>query len=731
MFELNRGCWFAATGTPRSLGWWVAILSAATGASGVRAEALPEAAAPVETARQYIIGEAEHEQQVQTPYLPPVLGTQVYAGKKTSVLDFDELPSIINNNYRQALAKTPGLLVSEETSPLVSLGYRGLNPHRAQFTQVLKDGIPIHADPFGYPEAYYTPPLDTVDRIEFSRGGASLMYGPQPGGSLNYVRHRPRLDKEFSLRTQNVFGSDNLFSTFSSVDGTVGRLGYYASFNHRQTDGFRTANSDFDLFTGTARLVLDATTDSRWIFTFDGYSEEHGEPGGLTLTPGANAVLYTDNRDAASRLFDRFQLDRHFASLAWEKDFSEDSLLTVTGWGGYYSRYSRRQTGGGFGTLATGNANNIENQEFYTQGIEARVRHGWAWDDNSNTLTAGLQLYHTASPRSDERGASPTAERGSVLRDSDREVVYAPVFVENRFVFGNLSIVPGLRLENIWQGVEENVNVDKSALGNPLADASEHDFVPLAGLGLEYALPKEITVYGNFSQAYRPKMFTESVPTAGGAVANGNLDPGSSWQTDVGLRGQPVPWLYWDASLFWMNFDDQVGTVGNTVQNVGQTVHRGAEMAFELELLGLADALAGGDGKPDGHQFSLYANAMLLDAEIRSSATAALVGNTPAYAPEHIVRAGGIYRWMNRGKVALLGTFVADHSANDNNAANFRVPSYMVWDLTVEWKVYKDLVGITAGINNLFDEDYYARVRPDGIDPAYGRNYYAGLSLSF
>jgi outer membrane receptor protein involved in Fe transport len=49
----------------------------------------------------------------------------------------------------------------------------------------------------------------------------------------------------------------------------------------------------------------------------------------------------------------------------------------------------------------------------------------------------------------------------------------------------------------------------------------------------------------------------------------------------------------------------------------------------------------------------------------------------------------------------------------------------------VEWKVYKDLVGITAGINNLFDEEYYARVRPDGIDPAYGRNYYAGLSLSF
>src|SRR3972149_5234122 len=145
-----------------------------------------------------VTGEAEYVEPVQGPFLPAVQGTKINAGKKTSVLDFDELPKINNNNYRQALAKTPGLLLSEETSPLVSIGYRGLNPHRAQFTQVLKDGIPIHADQFGYPEAYYTPPLDTVDRIEFLRGGASLMYGPQPGGALNYVTHRPRTDKKIS-----------------------------------------------------------------------------------------------------------------------------------------------------------------------------------------------------------------------------------------------------------------------------------------------------------------------------------------------------------------------------------------------------------------------------------------------------------------------------------------------------------------------------------------------------
>jgi Fe(3+) dicitrate transport protein len=678
-----------------------------------------------------VTGESEYAETVQGPFLPPVVGTQINAGKKTTVLDFDEQPRIINNNYRQALAKTPGLLLSEETTPLVSIGYRGLPPHRAQFTQVLKDGIPIHADPFGYPEAYYTPPLDTVDRLEFVRGGASLMYGPQPGGSLNYVTHRPRTDKEFSFRTLNVFGTDDLYNNFTSVDGTVGRLGYYAYFNHRQADGFRPANSDVDLYAGSIKLVLDAETDSRWVFNFDGYEEEHGEPGGLRLTPAANAVLYTTNRAATSRFNDRFRLQRYFASLGWEKDFSEDTLLTVTGWGGYYERFSKRQTGGGFGTLATGSGNNIETQEFFTQGLEARLRHHWAWGDNVNTLAAGVQVYHTDSPRLDEAGATPTADSGTVVRDTDRRTFYAPVFIENRFVLGDFSITPGLRLENLWQGVTENVNTAKTNV--PLGDVDEYDFVPLFGVGAEYQLPRRITAYGNFSQAYRPKIFTEAVPTGGGTVVNSNLEEGKSWQADLGVRGQPTPWLYWDASLFYMDFDDQIGAISNTVQNIGRTTHRGAELAVELELLGLFNALSGGEREPSDHQFSLYGNVMFLDAEIESSANPALIGNAPQYAPDHLVRAGLIYRWKDRAKVAFTGTFVDEHFADDANSANFFVPSYQVFDLTFEWKVWKKCVDISliAGINNLFDEDYYARIRGDGIDPAYGRNYYVGASFGF
>ena len=100
------------------------------------------------------------------PFLPDVEGAQIFAGKKTDNIDPNLLPQINNNNYRQVLATTPGMVLAEESTPLVSIGSRGFDPHRMQFMQVLKDGIPIHADMIGYPEAYYTPPIDAVDRID-------------------------------------------------------------------------------------------------------------------------------------------------------------------------------------------------------------------------------------------------------------------------------------------------------------------------------------------------------------------------------------------------------------------------------------------------------------------------------------------------------------------------------------------------------------------------------------
>lgn len=672
----------------------------------------------VETLESTVIkAESESDSLSQQGWLPDVVGTTIFSGKKTAILDTDAQVKIVNNNYRQLLSQTPSLLISEESSPLVSIGYRGLNPHRAQFTQVLQDGIPIHADQFGYPEAYYTPPLDTVDRVDFVHGGAALLYGPQPGGALNYVTHVPRKDREFSLRTQHIVGSDDLYSTFSSADGTVGNLGYYVYYNHREGDGFRSANSDFALDNLALKLIYETETAGKFTFNASTYHEEHGEPGGLTSANFGLGDL------TATRLFDRLELDRDFMSIGYEVEPTSDSVFTSTLWWTDYTRYSARQRGGGFGTPAVGPDNSIETQQFETVGLDTRYRLNWGnGGDTPHTFSTGIQLYHTDSPRTDELGATPNASSGALRRASDREVLYAPVFVENKFTFGKFSITPALRVENFKQKVNETLNLDS---GDPLRTKEDTDHVFLGGLGAEYAIQEESTIYGNISQGYRPQVFSEAVPTGPLQLVNGDLEEGKSIEYELGYKTRAIDWLTLDASVFLLSFEDQIGSVlvgpDTVFQNVGDAIHKGVDVSAIFDITKLA-SLSETYG-----QLDFYINATLLDAEFTDGPNDGL---TPQYAPSYIFRTGLNYAYNDRAKVTFGGSFVDGHYADDTNTLARQVPAYMVWDLTAEVKVHKN-VRLLAGINNIFDESYFSRVRSDGIDPANGRNFYVGASFEF
>ncbi|MBU3758700.1 MAG: TonB-dependent receptor [Candidatus Omnitrophica bacterium] len=662
----------------------------------------------------------------RSSFLPEAAGTRIYSGKKTQRVSLEALPAIANNNYRQALAQTPGLLLSEESTPLLSVGYRGLDPHRAQFTQVLQDGVPIHADMFGYPEAYYAPVMQTLEAVEFLHGGAGLMYGPQPGGALNFVTRRPAADTALRLSSENLFGSDHLFSTYQSMSGTLGPVGYLGHFHERQGEGFRRQNSDYEVIAGGLKTVLDLDPESRLTINYDEYHEEHGEPGGITRRQ------FDEDASASTREFDRFRLERYYGSARYEKELSEEARLDAVVYGGHYRRYSKRQRGGGFGLVPSGAAassNDIEEQDFYNFGFEPRVRRDYDALAETHTLTLGAHTFMSHSPRTDQRGASPAADSGLLRKLSARDSWYLSVFAENAFRWAKLTVTPGVRFENFWQRIEEKTNADKTAVG--LADEKQFDFVPLMGLGVSYEVMRRIEVYSNISQGYRPKIFSQSVPTGTNQVVNSNLEPGKSWQMDAGVRGRPLPFLSWDASYFLLELNNQVGSVGNSVQNVGDLRNHGLELFTDADLVGWLDHVQGTRRGEKLGSLSPFVTATFIDGEYREGPNS---GRQPQYAPKYNLRTGLNYDRHERIKVSFFGTFLGKHFADDASSPERFIPSYKVWDLTGEFQFLKNAFGkfdmsLFGGINNLFDEHYYARVRADGIDPANGRNVYGGLKI--
>ncbi|MFT7266313.1 MAG: Fe(3+) dicitrate transport protein [Halioglobus sp.] len=133
----------------------------------------------------------------------------------------------------------------------------------------------------------------------------------------------------------------------------------------------------------------------------------------------------------------------------------------------------------------------------------------------------------------------------------------------------------------------------------------------------------------------------------------------------------------------------------------------------------------------------LFADGSLLDAEITNSLNNSLVGNDTAFSPDYLVRTGLIFdnvKW----NAALTATLVEDQYWQDSNLPRgsgsseieAEIPAYEVLDFSLEYRP-ADQWTVHGSINNLLNEDYYSRVRNDGIETAMERKFYVGFRFDF
>lgn len=700
-----------------------------------RAQAPAEARPPVKLGEVPVTEQAEKT----TRFLAPVEGQKLLEGKKvTSTVLQEDLPAVTQSNPRQLLSRTPGLLVSEVSNgSWSSFSYRGLGePHESWNLLLLKDGLPVSPDQFSYPAAYYTPPSESVERIDFYRGGASLLFGPQPGGALDYVTRPPSL-KPVAGRAKLTSGSFGQLTAYAAVSGTAGRIGYLVDFNHfRFFEGPRSANSDGQTFSGNLLLTIDAQKATRYFLRFDGFGGDFGEPGGLTVE------RFKQDVRAVSTPFDRFRPQRYVGSLVVQHDFSARTSLEATAFGGAYDRTSRRQASSRFGELANpANVSLVQSQQFALGGVQARLRHDYTLGEQTQTLTAGLAGFLTSAPVSVRKGDSPTDDvgRAGELTRADRATRALSLFAENAFRLGKWSIVPGLRFDLLSQAVAEAVDLlPGSAQGGPpgapngeLGARQSLAPVLLPGLGVKFQALEELELYANVSRSYKPLLFNDGVTFQAGINVAPVFAPTFAWSGELGARGQVGQHLVYDASLFYVNLENTVGLLGNdtggaTRTNVGRMINFGGDASAEFDVLGFARR---GSDEPSAYgKLVLFANAQLLSARFFSGP---LEGLRPQYAPPYLVRAGVSYRWRELAKVMLLSTLLGPHSGVDNAKPLFDIPAYQVVDLTAELRFAGGRLSFLGGINNLFDARYFARIRPGGgggVDPGLPRNLYLGLS---
>ena len=670
-----------------------------------------------------------------------VSGTLIFAGKLGDVVVMDDLPPIPNRNLRVALADIPGLLVSEVSNgSWASLSYRGLGePHESWNLLTLQDAIPAVPDMYSYPAAYFIPPLDMVERIEFIRGAAGLLYGPQPGGAINYVMQGPRRDAGVDGKARLTLGSWSARQGLAAIAVSDGKLAADGFVQYAAGDGPRRVNSDNDQLTARLRghLLGDNTTVT---MALDYYQGKHGEPGGLTM-----ARLEADNRDGSTP-FDRVRIERiaPTVSLDWQLDDMTEVTARL-----FYSRFEReswRQAGGSFGQPTP--VNNVivrQLQAFDTGGIDVRLRRDFG-GEGQHSFTVGVLGHTSNAPVTVYKGTSNTdfeALAGAVARVS-RSGDTAALFGEVKLGFGDVQIVPGFRLERLRQSVTETLDLSLgSVTGGPpgapvggLGNRSNVSNIALWGVGATWDATDTLRFVFNASRGFKPLLYNDGVTFQAGVDAAGTFDASYAFTIEAAVQAQPIPALRLDAGLFRVTLDDQVGFLAGPLpvsppfgavgaggarrQNVGSMRNQGIDLAARLDILG-PDGLS-----PARDTLRLSANVQLLDAVFTSGPAA---GFTPQYAPGYLIRATLSHLGAGGSRAALTVTSVGDQQGADNNTPDFLLPAYTVVDASFELPIGHGL-SIGAGLNNIFNERYAARVRPGGgggFDPGLPRNFFVSL----
>jgi Fe(3+) dicitrate transport protein len=678
--------------------------------------------------------------------LADVSGTAIYAGKKTEVINMKNInANLATNSTRQIYARIPGLNIWEYDRGGLQLGIggRGLSPNRSSNFNIRQNGYDISADALGYPESYYTPSSEAVNRIEIIRGAASLQYGPQFGGLINFVMKEGPKEKPFELTLRQTAGSFGFFNSFNSIGGTVakGKLNYYAFYQYKKGDDWR-PNSHYDQHSAYVHLAYDVTSKFKVTAEYTLMKYLAQQPGGLT------DAQFEKDPTVSVRARNWFSVDWNLASLSLDYAFNSSTKVNLRSYtlqGGRDAlgvlSYINRPDNGGFRDLMTDKYNNF--------GSELRFIHRYIFlNGQKSTFLVGGRYYKGLTDR----------KQGEASNGSDADFTFngpepnksdfrfpgtnIAAFAENVFQLNkHWSIIPGIRFEHIDTRADgyyykQNIFIASDKILE--SKVNPRSFL-LLGIGTSWKFGNGTELYGNISQNYRSINFNDIRVVNANAKVDPALKDETGYNIDMGFRGTYKGWLYLDMSLFYLKYNDRIGSIFTRDSNfmtyrlrtnVSDSRNLGLEFLLEGDIL---KALTHATAK---YKLNIYTNVSVIDARYINTKNTAIANKLVENVPPLLVRTGLSFG-NTRFNITYQYSWQAKQYSDATNtettptAVDGAIPSFMVMDLSLSYNWRK--FTLFTGVNNLANAKYFTR-RADGypgpgILPADKRNLYATLQF--
>jgi iron complex outermembrane recepter protein len=224
----------------------------------------------------------------------------------------------------------------------------------------------------------------------------------------------------------------------------------------------------------------------------------------------------------------------------------------------------------------------------------------------------------------------------------------------------------------------------------------------------------DLSVYVSYAEGLEQG----GIAPTGTSNANQVLNPLVSRQWETGIKGELFGTVNWEASLFHISKAAEYTNSANIYVQDGEQVHKGLELSLSGKIT---------------PEWTLYGSAMFMDAKLKETGDPTTTGKRPPgvadvrttltaeYAPEAL--AGWVF--------AANWTHTGDRPVNAINTAI--APGYDIFGLGLrhEREIGGRDVTFRAGVDNLFDERYWANVDDDFLVQGSPRTIWASMSAKF
>ncbi len=696
--------------------------------------------------------------------LKEVEGTAIYAGKKTEVVLVEQqIANKASGNARQAYSQVAGLNIYEndDAGLQLNIGGRGLDPNRTANFNTRQNGYDISADVLGYPESYYTPPLEALEEIQIIRGAASLQYGTQFGGLINFKLKSPNSTKELEWVSRIGGGSFGLLNVFNSFSGTKDKFSYYTFHQFKKADGFR-PNSEFESQNLYANIGYQATDNTKITFESTYLRYLAKQAGGLTDRQFDLDPLFS-NRNRNFFLVDWILLNAKI-----EHEFSAKTRASVN-----LFSLSAQRNALGFRVRRASVEDDLAQpreliiDEFTNWGAEAKVVSEYSLFNKKSIFLVGAKYYQSKN-KSQQGIGSLSNQPDFVFRNSEFTESALPestfdfpnlnlaVFGEHIFRFSdNFTVTPGFRFEYIKteadgffinKPLQANGIVDVDGITETPEERKNERTILLLGLGASFKPSLAFEAFANISQNYRSVTFNDIRIVSPNIIVDEDISDSDGYTFDMGVRGTVKDIFRYDASVFALIYNNRIGLTRQLPEFDFRRIRGNLADAtlFGIESLVTVNFSNWFFANKNFH-WQHFLNTSFIESEYTRSTletSSSRVGNEVEFVPKVNLKTGIELGYKNF-KSSVQYTFVdrqftdadnitlADRFAGDGTIGE--IPAYSVMDFSAEYS-YKNCK-LEAGVNNLLNASYFTRRATGypgpGIIPSAPRNFYAVLQFKF